>query len=80
MPDAPDLESVPKPKEQKGFAVLPRRWVVERYFGWLGCCWRLAKDYERRLENSLAWLQLAVVRILVRRLGRAETLDKNQPC
>jgi putative transposase len=80
MPDAPDLEIVAKPKEQKGFAGLPRRWVVERFFGWLGCCWRLAKDYERRLENSLEWLPLAVVRILIQRLGRAEALDKNQPC
>ena len=76
MPDAPDLVTVPNPEEQKGFAVLPRRWVVERFLGWLGCCWRLAKDYERRLENSLAWLQLAFVRILVRHRRRAETLDK----
>ncbi len=76
MPDAPDLEIVTKPKEQKGFEVLPRRWIVERFFGWLGRCRRLAKDYERRLESSLAWLQRAVIRILVRRLGRAETLGK----
>ena len=52
--------------------MLSRRWLVERFFGWQGRCRRLAKDYERRLESSLAWLQLAVVRILVRRLGRAE--------
>ncbi len=76
MPDAPDLEIVTKPKEQKGFEVLPRRWIVERFFGWLGRCRRLAKDYERRLESSLAGLQRAVIRILVRRLGRAETLGK----
>lgn len=80
MPGAPDLEIVPKPKEQQGFEVLPRRWVVERFFGWLGRCRRLAKDYERRLESSLAWLQLAVVRILLRRLGRAETPNETVAC
>ena len=73
LPAAPDLEIVPKPNGQQGFAVLPRRWVVERFFGWLGRCRRLAKDYERRLTSSLAWLQLAIIRILIRRLGRAET-------
>ena len=73
LPAAPDLEIVPKPDGQQGFAVLPRRWVVERFFGWLGRCRRLAKDYERRLTSSLAWLQLAIIRILIRRLGRTET-------
>ncbi len=76
MPDAPDLEIVTKPKEPKGFEVLPRRWIVERWFGWLGRCRRRAKDDERRLESSLAGLQRPVIRILVRRLGRAETLGK----
>ncbi len=76
MPDAPDLEIVTKPTEPKGFEVLPRRWIVERFFGWLGRCRRRAKDDERRLESSLAGLQRAVIRILVRRLGRAETLGK----
>ncbi len=76
MPDAPDLEIVAQPKEPKGFEVLPRRWIVERWFGWLGRCRHLAKDYERRLESSRAWLQRVVIRILVRRLGRAETLGE----
>ncbi len=78
MPDAPDLEIVTKPKEQKGFEVLPRRWIVERFFGWLGRCRRRAKDDERRLESSLAGLQRAVIRILVRRLGRAENPRENR--
>ena len=60
IPDAPDLEIVPKPEDQQGFAVLPRRWVVERFFGWLGRCRRLAKDFERTIASALAWLQLAV--------------------
>lgn len=80
MPDAPNLEIVPKPKEQKGFEVLPRRWVVERFFGWLGRCRRLAKDFERTIASALAWLQLAVVRLLLRRLGRAETLNQTVAC
>ena len=41
------LEIVKRPEEQKGFAVLPRRWVVERTFGWLGHYRRLSKDYEQ---------------------------------
>ena len=73
IPAAPTLDIVRKPQGQQGFAVAPRRWVVERFFAWLGRCRRLAKDYERRVESSLAWLQLAVIRLLIRRLGRAET-------
>ena len=76
IPDAPDLEIVPKPESQQGFVVLPRRWVVERFFGWLGRCRRLSKDFERTIASALAWLHLAVIRILLRRLGRAETLGK----
>lgn len=80
LPAAPDLEIVLKPDGQQGFAVLPRRWVVERFFGWLGRCRRLAKDYERRLTSSLAWLQLAIIRILIRRLGRTETHANTATC
>ena len=80
MPGAPDLEIVQKPKEPKGFEVLPRRWVVERFFGWLGRCRRLSKDFERTIASALAWLQLAVVRLLLRRLGRAETSAYTATC
>ena len=80
MPDAPDLEIVPKPERRQGFAVLPRRWIVERFFGWLGRCRRLSKDFERTIASALAWLQLAVIRILLRRLGRAETLANTATC
>ncbi|WP_371822083.1 transposase [Martelella soudanensis] len=44
----------------KGFEVLPRRWVVERTFAWLGRCRRLAKDFENLSRNSLAFLKLVV--------------------
>ena len=80
IPAAPTLDIVRKPQGQQGFAVAPRRWVVERFFAWLGRCRRLAKDYERCMESSLAWLQLAVIRLLIRRLGRAETPTESVTC
>jgi len=80
MVNTPDLEIVPKPEDQQGFAVLPRRWVVERFFGWLGRCRRLAKDFERTIASALAWLQLAVIRTLLRRLGRAGTSVNTATC
>jgi transposase len=52
------------------FEVLPRRWVVERTFSWLGKCRRLAVDYERKPEHHQAWVQWAMVPGDVRRLAR----------
>ena len=54
-----------------GFSVLPRRWVVERTFSWLGRNRRLAKDFEVRAENARAFLYLAMIKLMVRRLARA---------
>ena len=54
----------------KGFVVLPRRWVVERTFAWLGRCRRLAKDWERNIEVSTAWTLVASIRLMTRRLAR----------
>ena len=54
----------------KGFEVLPRRWVVERTFAWLGRCRRLAKDVETTIESSTAWTLIAHVRRLTRTLAR----------
>ncbi len=68
-----DLEIIKKPKDVKGFTVLYRRWVVERTFAWMSRCRRLAKDYERSLESSLAWAQLAACRFMTRRIARAAT-------
>lgn len=51
-----------------GFAVLPRRWVVERTIGWLNRCRRLAKDWECLNKNALAFLRWASVRMMLRRL------------
>lgn len=57
-----------------GFKVLPRRWVVERAFGWLGRYRRHAKDYEAKPESSLAWIHIAFVRLLVQRFNSASAL------
>ncbi len=57
--------------DQKGFAVHPRRWVIERTFGWIGRCRRLVRDHEATPSSALAFLLLAAAMVLVRRLARA---------
>ncbi|SNT74063.1 IS5 family transposase [Amphiplicatus metriothermophilus] len=64
------IDIIKRSDSAKGFTVLPRRWVVERTFAWLGRCRRLAKDWERTIESALAWLFIAHIRILTRRLAR----------
>jgi putative transposase len=65
------IEIVERPKGVKGFQLLPRRWVVERTFAWLGRCRRLAKDFEAAISTATAWLLLAHIRLLSRRLARS---------
>jgi len=65
-----EIEIVQRPAGEKGFQLLPRRWVVERTFAWLGRCRRLAKDFEASIESALAWLKLAAIRFVVRKLAR----------
>ena len=62
------LEIVQRPKEQKGFVVLPRRWVVERTLGWLGRYRRLSKDYEEREASEEAIILIAMINLMVHRL------------
>lgn len=57
--------------QASGFEVLPRRWVVERTFAWLGRCRRLAKDFETTIASAVAWVFVAHIRTLTRRLARA---------
>jgi transposase len=57
-------------KQIKGFIVLPKRWVVERTFGWINRARRLAKDFEATIESALAWLLIALAFLLTRRLAR----------
>ncbi len=59
----------PEPRP-KGFRVLPRRWVVERTFAWLGRNRRLSKDYEALAETGEAWIDLAMIRLMAARLAR----------
>ena len=63
------LEVVKHTEAKKGFVLLPRRWVVERTFGWLGRFRRLARDYERLTETLAGWHWLAYLTLLLPRLG-----------
>lgn len=60
---------VTKPAGRRGFAVLPRRWVVERTFAWITGCRRLACDYERTISHSEAMTKWAMVGLMTRRLA-----------
>lgn len=63
------LEVVKKEKGQVGFAVLPKRWIVERTFAWLDDNRLLSKEYERTPESSEANIYLAMTRLMLRRLA-----------
>lgn len=60
------LEPVLRPEGQKGFTVLPHRWVVERTFAWLSQCRRLARDYEVLTTHSESMIYLAMIRLMAR--------------
>ena len=64
------VEIVRKNPDQVGFAVNPRRWVVERFFAWIGRNRRLAKDFEATIDSARAFLYAASVMLLVRRIAR----------
>ncbi len=68
-----DVEIVKRTDKAHGFVVLPKRWVVERTLAWLGRCRRLAKDWECLNRRARAFLQLASIRLMVRRLCRNAT-------
>ena len=57
--------------DTEGFAVLPRRWIVERTFGWLMRNRRLSKDYERKVQSSETFIEVAMIRLILTRLARA---------
>ena len=62
------LEIVRRPPDSHHFQVLPRRWVVERTLAWLGRYRRLSKDYEALPESSEAWIHIAMIHLMLRRL------------
>lgn len=63
------IEIVARPNGVKGFQLLPRRWVVERTFAWLGRSRRLAKDFEATVESANAWLVIASIRITTQKIA-----------
>ena len=70
------LEIVKRNDDVSGFHILPRRWVVERTFGWLNNYRRLSKDYEELPETSEAIIYAAMVHIMVRRLAGTQTFRR----
>lgn len=64
-----EVEVVKRSDDVQGFAVLPKRWMVERTFGWLMRHRRLVRDYERTASSAEAWIHLAMIRIQLRRLA-----------
>jgi len=68
-----NLEIVRRAQGSKGFVVQPKRWIVERTFGWLNRCRRLSKDYEYLTETSEAMIHVAMINLMVRRLARRPT-------
>src|SRR5258708_35864966 len=63
-----NVEIVKRSDGVKGFVILPKRWLVERSFAWLNRCRRLAKDWECLSRKALAFLRLASIRLLLRKL------------
>ena len=65
------LELVRRPANQNTFEVIPRRWVVERTFAWLGRYRRLSKDYEELPQTTEAWVYAAMTGLMLRRLAHS---------
>ena len=65
-----EVEIVKRSDAAKGFAVLPKRWIVERTIAWPNRCRRLAKDWECLNRRALAFLHLASIRLMLRKLCR----------
>ena len=63
-----DVEIVKRSDRVSGFVILPKRWIVERSIAWLNRCRRLAKDCENLNRKALAFLRLASIRLMLRKL------------
>lgn len=70
------LEVVRKNPDQKGFSVLPKRWIVERTFGWLVRSRRLRCDYEKKTSHSEAFIMIRMSEVMLRRLARQQARQK----
>jgi len=64
------ISIVKRSDDAKGFQVLPKRWIVERTLAWLSRCRRLARNYEHYLRTAAAFIRLAMIRLMLRRLCR----------
>jgi len=62
------LEIVKRSEDAVGFAVLPKRWIVERTFAWLGKYRRLSKDYETLTQSSESMIRVAMINLMIHRL------------
>ena len=69
---------IAKVLERKGFTPLPHRWIVERTLSWLSQNRRLSKDYERKCATSEAWITVAMIRLMVRRLAQSPSQARQQ--
>lgn len=69
------LEIVIKPPEQRGFQVLPKRWIGERFFAWISNYRRLSKDYERTVESSTGMIYLVSIRLMMRKLANLRQIS-----
>jgi putative transposase len=74
------VEVVRKPEEQRGFVLLPRRWVVERSIAWQGRSRRLSKDYEHAAEYSESWCYIASIQLLLKRLHPRRDAEPPYAC
>lgn len=64
------IEIIKRSDQVKGFVVLPKRWIVERSFAWLGRCRRLTRDVEATISSSEAWLMIAHIRRVLRKINQ----------
>jgi putative transposase len=69
------IETVKRRRDQKGFQILPKRWIVERTFSWLGYCRRHSKDYERNPSTSEAMIRISMIHLMLKRLAPAEKMN-----
>ena len=65
------LQTVLRPVGIKRFLILPKRWILERNFGWIGRCRRNSKDYEHNPKSSEAVIQITMIALMLKRLENA---------
>jgi len=65
------LQIIKRSDKATGFAVLPKRWIVERTFAWIGRNRRLSKDLETKTERAITYVYLAMIRLMARRAARS---------